>query len=125
MPVEYVYDKEKKVIDTNAYGIVTVSEIVKYLHTLMADEHIQFGSIEIFSLENAEDLVMSYTEVQVFKDLWAQYKKRIGQTVLVVAPSELSYGVFRMLATSVALADDEAGEAFRLLRSRDELGEYL
>lgn len=125
MPVTYTYDQEKKIIDTNAHDIVTVNEIVEYLNSILSDDEIVYGSIEIFSLENATDLIMSYSEMGVFKDIWAKYKKRIGQAVLIVAPSEVSYGLFRMLSTAVALSDEEASEAFVLVRSRDELSKYI
>lgn len=125
MPVSYTYDRDKKIIDTDAHGVVTVNEIVQYLNSLLADDQIVYGSREIFSLEHATDLVMKYSEVGVFQDLWAKYKKRIGQRVLVVAPTDVSYGLFRMLSTVVALSDKEAADAFVILRSRSELSDYL
>lgn len=125
MPVRYTYDQDRKIIDTDAHGVVTVDEIVQYLNAILTDEEIVYGSMEIFSLENATDLVMKYSEVAVFKRLWAKYKRRIGKKVLVIAPTDVSYGLFRMLSTVVALSDAEAAEAFVILQSRSELRDYL
>ena len=125
MPVTYQLDPVRKIIDTDAHGVVNVAEIVHYLETLLADDRIEYGSTEIFSLENATDLMMNYSDVQVFKAIWARYKEKIGQQVLVIAPTPLSYGIFRMLATSVAASDKSAESAFKILKSREETEAYL
>lgn len=125
MPVSYTYNSRSKIIHTDASGIVTVGEIVNYLESLLADDKIEYGSIEIFSLENATDLVMQYSDVYVFQDIWARYKKRVGQQVLVIAPTEFAYGLFRMLASVVTLGDEEDFNPFRIFTSREELSRYL
>ena len=125
MPVDYTYDPVRKIINTEAHGVVTVKEITDYLESILSDDNIVYGSVEVFSLENATDLAMKYSEAHVFQELWARYKKRIGQQVLVIAPDKLSFGLFRMLSTVVAMSDDTAGNAFKLLSSRDELDEHL
>lgn len=125
MPIDYTYDSARKIINADAHGIVTVSEIVDYLESILSNDIITFGSIEVFSLENATDLIMKYSEVHVFQDLWSRYKKRIGKQVLIIAPNQLSFGLFRMLSTVVEMSDEEAGEAFKILTSRDELESYL
>lgn len=125
MPVDYTYDPIRKIIDTDAHGVVTAKEIVQYLESILSDDRIVYGSTEVFSLENAADLVMQYSEVHIFQNLWPQYKKRIGQQILVIAPTKLSYGLFRMLISVVALNDETAGEAFKLFSSREALDQYL
>ena len=125
MPVSYTYDPAKKFINTDAHGIVTVKEITDYLESILLDDNIVYGSTEIFSLENATDLVAQHSEAYVFQSLWSRYKKRIGQRVLVIAPDELTFGILRMLSTVAAMSDEEAGNAFKILSSRDELEEYL
>jgi len=125
MPIEYTYNEETKIIDTNAHGIVHVSEIVDYLQTILSDDQIEYGATEIFSLENAADLIMTYSQAQIFKSLWATYKVRIGKRILVIAPTDKAFGLFRMLASVVEMSDEEAGNAFIVLRSRDKIIDYV
>lgn len=112
-------------MDTDAHGDVHVSEIVDYLERLLQDDEIIRGSIEIFSLENATDLDVGYDNIQVFKELWARYKVRVGNTVLVIAPTEKAFGLFRMLGSAVEASDPEADNPFKIMTSREEVMQYI
>ena len=125
MPVTYKYYKDQRIVDTDAHGDVHVSEIVDYLERLLLDDEIIQGSIEIFSLENATDLDVRYDNIQMFKEIWARYKVKVGNTVLVIAPTEIAFGLFRMLGSVVEASDPESYNPFKIMTSRQEVMQYI
>ena len=125
MPVHYTLDTDRNIIFTEATGPVTVSEISNYLEALLVDDRITFGSTEVFSLVHATDLHMSYSEMGVFGQIWLKYREKIGNRVIIIAPDDISYGMFRMLATVVSFEDPDAEHSFTIVRSDGECRKIL
>ena len=121
MPVQYTLQFNNSLIETNAHGVVTTAEILAYLESLFLDSRIQFGACELFNVANASDLQMTYSEIEPFNVAWQRYKARIGSTILVFAPSNLSFGLFRMLISSISAVDPEASDAFHIIRDTTTL----
>jgi len=125
VPIDYDYDAKKRILRTSVHGAVCVNEIVNYLERVLKDPRVTYGTIEVFSMEHATDLQMNFSQTQVFEDLWGRYKKKVGQNVIIYAPNDLAYGLFRMLVSSIAMSDESAESGFTLVQTKQELEQIL
>ena len=121
MPINYEFNPESKIISAKATGKLSVGEILDYLHKILADRHIPQNFIEIVDFEHIEDLTVSYSELEPFPNIWKLYREKGCKKVVLYAPTDLSYGTFRMLQTFVALYDETANTDLIVCRTKQEL----
>jgi hypothetical protein len=121
MPLTYRYDKENRTVETEATGVITTGELLSYVKSVIADDRVKPGFIEIVDFGPVEDMVVKYTEIEPFKALWIEYLQKGCRATILLAATDMSYGTLRMLQTVIGLSQEEAANRFMVVRSRDEL----
>jgi len=125
MPLTYRYNQESRTVETEATGVVTTGDMLTYVKSILADDRVQPGFIEIADFEPVEDLVVKYSEIEPFKALWRSYVQKGCRATIIIAPTDLSFGTLRMLQTVIGLGQKDAVNRFIVIRSRDELESTL
>ncbi len=125
MPITYQYEADSKIIRAKATEVVTTKEILDYVTNIIEDIRIEKGFVEVVDFQLVEDLVVTYSELDPFPVIWEKYMKKGCKAVVIYAPTNLSYGTFRMLQTVVAMSYDLAEDLFMVVRSKDELDNKL
>lgn len=67
-----------------------------------------------------EDLTPWFFDPVVFS-IWEEYMKKGCKAVVIYAPTDLSFGTFRMLQTTVSMRHEVAEDLFVVVRSNEEL----
>lgn len=121
MPINYQFDTESKIVSAKATGTVSAGEILNYVNEVLADSRVPRDFAEIVDFEDIKDLTVSYSELEPFPNIWKRYRQKGCKQVLIYAPTDLSFGTFRMLQTFVSLYDDTANTDFIVCRTKKEL----
>ena len=125
MPITYKYDIETNTVRTRASGKVKTADLRDYATKILEDTRIKKGFIEVADFETVTDLVVAYREINQFPFVWGKYMEKGCKAVLIYAPSNLSYGIFRMLQTVISLRHKNANELFMVLRTKEEIENKL
>ncbi|MCP4900681.1 MAG: hypothetical protein GY906_27270 [bacterium] len=125
MPLSFSYDRERMVLSTKADGIVTLEEMLDYLHVVIADEHIKPGFVELVDFSAIEDFVVSFNDTRPFEDLWKSYVEKGCAATIVYAPGDLSFGVVRMVQTVIQTSGHGDQGVFVVVRTQVEVAEKL
>ena len=125
MPITYQYEAGSKIIRATATELVTPKEILEYVSSIIEDEKIERDFIEIVDFQLVRDLVVTYSELIPFPNIWEKYMEKGCRAVVIYAPTDLSYGTFRMLQTVVTLENEVAESLFFVVRSEHELENKL
>ncbi len=125
MPITYQYEIDSKIVRAKATGLVTTKEILDYVTNIIEDTKIEKGFVEIVDFQLVRDLIVTYSELNPFPEIWKKYTEKGCKAVLIYTPTDLSYGTFRMLQTVVAMEHEVAEDLFIVVRSKDELENKL
>jgi len=93
MPIAYKIDKERRLVSTNAYGVVTREEILDHQRRLLADPDFSPTFSQIADFTRATKLEIKAADVQAFaaRNTFAANVRR----AIVVADGE-AFGLARM-----------------------------
>jgi hypothetical protein len=119
--ISYHYDSNRNLVLAEARGVITVQDILTYTKSVIQDDAIQRDFVEVVDFEGVEDLVVTYRELSPFRDIWQKYITKGCKGTLILAPSDFSYGIFRMFQAVIGSDDFEAGGPFFPVRSHEEL----
>jgi hypothetical protein len=125
MPIKYKYDPDSKIIHTVASGVIKTKDLTAYMNSVLEDKDIERGFVEIADFESVKDLVVTYSDMSQFPFVWGKYMEKGCKAVLIYAPSNLSYGIFRMLQTVISLRHKSADDLFIVLRTKEEIEKTL
>ena len=125
MPITYKYESADKIIHAEATETITTKEILDYVTTIIEDLTIEKNFIEVVDFQLVKDLVVTYSELNPFPDIWEKYIDKGCKATVIYAPTDLSYGTFRMLQTVVEMRHAVAEDLFIVVRSRDDLENEL
>ena len=121
MPITYQYEIDSKIVRAKATELVTTKEILDYVTSIIEDPKIEKGYVEIVDFQTVSDLSVTYSEIDPFPYIWEEYMKKGCKTVVIYAPTDLSFGTFRMLQTTVSMRHKVAEDLFVVVRSKEEL----
>ena len=121
MPITYHYEIDTKVIRAKATDLVSTKEILDYVTNIIEDTKIEKGFIEVVDFQTVSDLAVTYSELDPFPYIWGKYMKKGCKAVVIYAPTNLSFGTFRMLQTAVMMRHEVAENLFVVVRSKEEL----
>ena len=121
MAFTYVYDPKANIIHTKVTDVVRVKDILKYVQSIVIDKSIKKGFIEIVDSSMVDDIIISYAELEPFKAIWNSYIEKGCRATIIFAPTDLSYGSFRMLQTVLELSQETDEERFIVLKSKEEV----
>lgn len=124
MPVSYTYDATENTLECVARGVVAISEVVDFFDAATADDGVGDGAIEVVYLDEVTDFRFSYAEARVIphKVLALRRAKGVRATVIVAA-SDLHFGMARMIQIMDSLADP--AYPVRIVRGAAQLPETL
>jgi hypothetical protein len=121
MPITYKYHPDSNIIRTKASGVIETKDLGEYVNSILDDGDIRSGFIEIADFESVTDLVITYSDLSPFPHVWKRYMEKGCKAVLIYAPTNISYGMFRMLQTVLTLQHETADDLFMIFRSRKEV----
>lgn len=100
MPLEYRIDRDRRVVFATATRTLSDQEIFAYQREVWSDEGLT-GYDEVVDLGPVEDLVVSSGDrVRAFAELAsAMDVPGVRSRLVIVAPSDLTYGFARMFET--------------------------
>jgi len=126
MPITSQYDKDQNIIrSTASAGVLTLEELLEYLNTVVEDQRIIKDFIEIFDFNGVTDIVIAYSDTDPFRSIWSKYIGKGCKASIVHAPTDLSYGIARMIRTVIGFVHGEIEDKFVIVRSNDELESVL
>jgi len=125
MPITYQYEIDSKIVRAKATEVVSTKDILDYVNNIIEDIKIESGFIEVVDFQDVGDLIVTYSDLMPFPSIWKKYMKKGCNAVIIYAPTDISYGTFRMLQTVVALEDGVAEDHFIIVRSKNELENKL
>jgi hypothetical protein len=123
--IAYHYDPAKKLVRARAEGIVSAEEILAYVRSIVDDPAIQPGFVEVVDFDAAKDMVVSYSQLPPFQQIWKKYLAKGCRAVLLYATSDVSYGICRMFQAVIDPDGDQADVPFIIVKSVEELGAKL
>ena len=104
MTVEFLYDKESKVIHVHPGECLSLNSMKEYFHKILADKNIDTGFVEVIHFDEVKEFNYSSNEVFLINDLITELvDKKDDKGAVIVAKSDLQYGMARML--SIILED--------------------
>ena len=125
MPITYQYESGANIIHAKATEIVTTKEILNYVTNIIEDVTIENGFVEVLDLEFVKDLVVRYSELEPFPNIWGKYMEKGCKGNVIYAPTEFCYGTIRMVQTVIEMKHEVAEDLFMIVRSREELENLL
>jgi hypothetical protein len=125
LPITYQYDQNSNIIRAEADGVLTAKNLFEYLNDIIEDQQIKKDFIEIIDFQNVCDLVIAYSDTDGFRYMWKKYLSKGCKKVIVLAPTDLSYGTSRMIKTVIGFVDQGTEDMFVVVRSTDELENEL
>ena len=123
--IAYHYDAAKNQVRTRAEGIVSAEEILAYVRSIVDDPAIQPGFVEIVDFDAADDMVVSYSQLPPFRQIWNNYQAKGCRAVLLYASGDVSYGICRMFQGVIDPDGDQAEVPFVIVKSLEEFGAKL
>jgi hypothetical protein len=120
MPITYQYDPSTNLVSATASGVLKASELEAYLNQVLEDTTIQPGYVEYVDFSAISDLQLSYNETAKFSSIWASYVAKGCSRTIIYAPSDIAYGVFRMIKTVISLRLDDKLASFHIVRTERE-----
>ena len=119
MAVTHTYEPDTNRIIMQASGTLTVPQLEVYLAEVLGNEDIRDGFVELVDLTEVEDLAFKFSETAVFEPIWRQYVAKGVKRTIVLAPTDVAFGIFRMLITSLTAATGEEEIPFYVFRDRE------
>lgn len=121
MSMTYLYDVDSNIVNATATGVVVLRQLQAYTERVLADPFIAPGFIEVVDLERVTDLGVTYGDLASFGGVWKQYLEKGCHAAIFFAPTDLSYGTFRMLQAVIGLSDAESADRVMVLRRKDDV----
>jgi hypothetical protein len=120
MPVDYVYREDDNLVNTTASGVVTLTEILQYIESVLSNPQIRKGYVEIVDLDRIDDIELTYKNLRTFPDLWKKSIEKGCVGIIIIAQSDLAFGLMRMLQTVVSTVATLPDISFVVCRSRED-----
>ena len=123
--IAYVYDPQQNLVRARAEGRLLMSELLAYVRSIVEDEAIQRGFVEIVDFEPVDDMTITYSEISPLPQIWKKYLEKGVRAVILYAPGEVAYGVCRMFQAVIVPEADLTRGPFTIVRNAEELGARL
>ena len=121
MPMSHTYDSEQNLVLVKGHGVITIKDVHAHTRGIIDNDAVRSGFIEVGDFEEVEDLIITYSDLSPFRDIWQEYMAKGCRGVLVYTPTNVSYGIIRMFQTVIGANEIEGGTIFSPVRSREEL----
>lgn len=118
MPAQYTIDSDRRIIFSQAIGVVTADDLRDHQSRLRADPAFDAKFDQLWDLSGATEVQI---EAEAIKELARARSFEAGAKRAVVAPSDLAFGIARMFQ----LLHDEAPEEVRVFRSEADARRWL
>jgi hypothetical protein len=125
MAISFQYDTNENIVRTQATETVTTNDIIKYGKNIIEDKKITSGFVELVDFALVEDIVVRYSELGPFPSIWEKYKEKGCKATIIFAPTDISFGIFRMLQTVILMDFEMDEDHFVVVRSKEDLDAAL
>ena len=119
MPISYRIDRERALVITEAWGVLTDEDILDHKTRLLNDPGFEPKLMELSDIRSIErlDVTQAGIKAMVQHDA-ANLARRAGHRVLLVVPNDLVFGMARMYEL---MGSRDAGgvEVFRSMEEAD------
>lgn len=124
MPITYAFDTKRSLINTKVSGILSMEDTIAYFEELQKNPLCPARAIEIVDFSEATDFVLQYSQMRSITQNYQLTKKtkEIVATVFL-CPSDLSYGIGRMLQVLHHMNNPD--HVVEVIKNRDELEEFI
>ena len=123
--ITYEYDSGSNLVRARAEGMIRVADLLHYVRSIVEDDAIKPGFIEIVDFEPVEDLTISYSEMAPLPHIWKRYLAKGVRATILYAPSDAAYGVCHMFQSVIEPEGDLTRGPFTIVRSMEELADRL
>jgi len=123
--IAYVYDAQRNLVRARAEGLVRAGDLLAYVRSVLGDDAIRPGFVELVDFGPVEDLVVSYSQLSPFRQVWRKYLAKGVRATILYAPGEASYGICRMFQSVIDPEGDLATGPFGIVRTPQEMGARL
>jgi len=125
LPVNYSYREDKNLLSTTASGDLTVIEVLQYLESIIGNSKIGRGFVEVVNLEQIDDITLTYRSLNRFPELWTKYVEKGCAGTIIIAQSDLAFGMMRMVQTVASASNNPQEISFDVCRSSEEADTVL
>ena len=99
MPIKHSYNPEQNVVKVEAAGELTISEIETYAQSIIANEEIALGFIEIFNLKGVKGFNFSFECGKKVMKLYSKlYTEKKYRGAIHLSPTYLQYGISHIIS---------------------------
>jgi hypothetical protein len=124
MPISYTFDHQKHQIHTTVTGELTLESTIDYFTRLAQDPECPDSAIEIVNFTDVTDFRIRFTQMENIVTGYQEPKGRYNiLATIFYCPSDLSYGIARMLEVHHSLVNME--HIVMLARTPSELEELI
>lgn len=100
MTVEYLYDKESRVIHAHPGKCLSSSSMLEYFDKIITDNDIEPGFVEVVHFDEVKEFNYSSNEALLVTDLIKKLlDKKDDKGAVIIAKSDHQYAMARMLST--------------------------
>ena len=117
MPITYNYDAEAGILRADVAGVVDVPQIYRYLEDVLSDGLIDHNFIEVVNFTDTENLIVSFADLTAIRGVWERYLEKGCAATILLAPSDLMYGLCRVIQYAVGADEFEWGSPFEIVRT--------
>lgn len=112
MPAAYKIDKEKRLVLTTAWGVISFSDMVAHKDKLLSDPDFERTYSQIIDLTQITEFALSNEDIRAFANfsVFSPESRRA-----IIAPGDLKFGMARMFATLRELQGEKGIGVFREL----------
>lgn len=102
MPIEYYFNSDLKILYAKGIGLVSLHDLLEYGNKVLEIEHDLTGVIEYVDFSQATDIAVSYHSAQQMLDIYKKWMARGIRGSVLYAPSDLCFGLTRMISAVIS-----------------------
>ena len=125
MAISYTYDQSENIVLVKAIGVISIQDMFKHAEKVAGDPNINTEFIEVVDLSECTDLQVSYDSSTKLTNSWDKWKNKFHKGSIMYAPTDVSYGVIRMMKTQIEMEPGSEAVAHLVTRTKDEIPELI
>ena len=125
MAITYTYDQAENLVLTEAKEVISIQELSIYIVNVSEDLNIKSGFVEVVDLSEVTDLQISYSSAQNITKGWDKWKHKSHKGSIMYAPTDLAFGILRMMQTLIAMEPGSEETPHLIARNKDDIPELI
>ena len=121
MSIPYDYDKKQNLVRWALRGVFTMDMLREYLEGVLEDDTIQPGFVEIAVFDGLEEVDSSYDDLRGLTIYWKRYIAKGCAGTILLAPTNLEFGLARMIQQILGGFEQADLPPFIVCRSEEDV----